>query len=71
MLLGAVAGHGILRRLQRESDLGFLVNIAGKTALVVGAVIVVWGLVVVRDQLLQPILPWNHTPSSSTAGRST
>lgn len=42
MLLGAVAGHGILRALRRESDLGFLVNIAGMTALVVGAVIVVW-----------------------------
>lgn len=42
MLLGAVAGHAILRALRRESDLGFLVNIAGMTALVVGAVIVVW-----------------------------
>ena len=42
MLLGAVAGHGILRALRRESDLGFLVNVAGMTAIVVGAVIIVW-----------------------------
>ena len=42
MLLGSLAGHAILRALGRESDLGFLVNVAGMTALVVGAVIVVW-----------------------------
>lgn len=42
MLLGSVAAHGILRALHRESDLGFLVNVSGMTALVVGAVIVVW-----------------------------
>lgn len=42
MLLGSVAVHGILLALRRESDLGFLVNISGMTALVVGAVIVVW-----------------------------
>jgi len=42
MLLGSVAAHGILRALRRERDLGFLVNISGMCALVVGAFIVVW-----------------------------
>lgn len=42
MLIGSVAAHGILRALRRQSDLGFLVNISGMTALVVGAAIVVW-----------------------------
>lgn len=42
MLLGSVAGHGVLRALGRRSDLGFIVNLSGMTALVVGAVIVVW-----------------------------
>lgn len=42
MLLGSLAAHGILRALRRESDLGFLVNVSGMCALVVGAFIVVW-----------------------------
>lgn len=42
MLLGAVAMHGVLRAVRKESDLGFLVNLSGMCALVVGAFIVVW-----------------------------
>lgn len=42
MLLGSLAAHGILRALRRKSDLGFLVNVSGMCALVVGTVIVVW-----------------------------
>lgn len=42
VLGGSVAAHGILRALRRESDLGFLVNISGMCASVIGAFIVVW-----------------------------
>ena len=42
MLLSALSSHVILRVMRRESDLGFLVNIGGMCALVVGAALVLW-----------------------------
>jgi hypothetical protein len=42
MLLSALSSHVILRVMRRESDLGFLGNIGGMCALVVGAVLVLW-----------------------------
>ncbi|MBI5870811.1 MAG: hypothetical protein HZB44_07650 [Actinobacteria bacterium] len=42
MLLGATTIHVILRALRRDSDLGVIVNLLGMSALVVGALIVLW-----------------------------
>lgn len=42
MLVGSATIHGILRALRRDSELGVIVNLVGMSALVVGAVIVLW-----------------------------